>query len=73
MTPSTTSPAPVEELQRAVRDFARIPVGVAFASISSEQSAHITLVSAHALPQVAGASKKAERVTAAEIDSLRSG
>lgn len=54
-------------------DFVRIPVGVAFASVSSEQSAHITLVSAHAVPQVAAASKKAERVAVEEIDSLRRG
>ncbi|MFC6880799.1 MULTISPECIES: hypothetical protein [Actinomadura] len=52
-------------------DFARIPVGVAFTSIHRGPSAHITVVSAREVPQVAEATGTAERLPADEIERLR--
>ena len=52
-------------------DFVRIPVGVAFTSVSTEASQHVTLVSALAIPQFAAASKKAELIAIADLESLR--
>jgi mannose-6-phosphate isomerase-like protein (cupin superfamily) len=54
-------------------DFARIPTGVAFTSIGPEQCSYLTLVSTAAIPQAAATSKKAERLTAAQLDDLRHG
>ncbi len=52
-------------------DFVRIPVGVAFTSISSEPSKHLTLVSALAIPQVAAGTSKAEQLTGDDLAQLR--
>jgi uncharacterized cupin superfamily protein len=52
-------------------DFVRVPVGIAFTSIHHEPSAHLTVVSARELPQVAETTKTAEQVPADEIERLR--
>lgn len=52
-------------------DFVRIPVGVAFTSVHHGPSAHIALLSARDVPQVADGSKKSEPITAAGVERLR--
>ncbi|MCT7658011.1 hypothetical protein [Mycobacterium deserti] len=52
-------------------DFVRIPVGVAFASIHAEPSAHIRLASRRPLPQVAPGCKKGQVISPLEIERLR--
>ncbi|WP_067479083.1 hypothetical protein [Actinomadura hibisca] len=52
-------------------DFVRIPVGVAFTSIVTEPSTHLTVLSALTVPQVAEATKTGEKLTIADLDRLR--
>ncbi|MFF0488625.1 hypothetical protein ACFYTQ_06345 [Nocardia sp. NPDC004068] len=52
-------------------DFVRIPVGIAFTSIHGEPSAHLTLVSARPVPQVAPGTRQAERPVLARLAALR--
>ncbi|MGI5169082.1 hypothetical protein ACQEU3_32510 [Spirillospora sp. CA-253888] len=54
-------------------DFVRVPVGIAFTSIVTEPSAHVTLLSALAVPQVAEGTKTGRRLTPAELEELRHG
>lgn len=52
-------------------DFVSIPLGVAFTSITKEESRHITLLSGPALTRVSEASKKSERLSVTELAELR--
>lgn len=54
-------------------DFVRIPVGVAFTSVSHETSEHLTLVSALTVPQFAPSSKTAEPIDFELLEELRRG
>ncbi|MFC4911799.1 hypothetical protein [Actinomadura gamaensis] len=53
-------------------DFVRVPVGVAFTSIVTEPSAHLTVLSALAVPQVAETTKTGTVLGVPELDALRS-
>ena len=52
-------------------DLVRIPLGLAFTSLHAEPSAHLTVVSTSPLPQATDSSKKAEPVTAEDVERLR--
>ncbi|MGH3633731.1 MAG: hypothetical protein ACRDTS_06490 [Mycobacterium sp.] len=54
-------------------DLVRIPVGVSFASLHHDQSAHLRLVSRHPVPQVAPTDRKAVQVTVDDVERLRRG
>lgn len=51
-------------------DAVRIPVGVAFTSIATEEATHLTLASALAVPQIAAGTAKAERLDVAALDAV---
>jgi mannose-6-phosphate isomerase-like protein (cupin superfamily) len=53
-------------------DFARIPIGVAFTSISTEPNRYIATVSYHRLPRVYEASRESELWSAQDVESRRS-
>ncbi|GAA2611927.1 hypothetical protein SMC26_10380 [Actinomadura fulvescens] len=52
-------------------DFVRVPVGVAFTSIVTEPSTHLTVLSALTVPQVAEADKTGSALSVPELDRLR--
>lgn len=52
-------------------DFVRIPLGCAFTSVATEESLHITVLSARPVPQVAPTAKKSEPVTPAYVQRIR--
>ncbi|MQY09676.1 hypothetical protein [Actinomadura macrotermitis] len=52
-------------------DFVRIPVGVAFTSIVTEPSEHLTVLSALTVPQVAETNKTGRVLDVPELDRLR--
>jgi len=52
-------------------DFIRIPIGLAFTSISTEPSRYIATVSFHRLPRVYEASRGSERWTVERIQAYR--
>ncbi|MCP2335758.1 hypothetical protein [Actinomadura rupiterrae] len=52
-------------------DFVRIPVGVAFTSIVTEPSTHLTVLSALAVPQVTESTKTGQVLGVPDLDRLR--
>ncbi|MDT0307491.1 hypothetical protein RM780_11015 [Streptomyces sp. DSM 44917] len=52
-------------------DFIRVPLGIAHASVSEEESVHLVLHSDRALPQIAASSRSADPCTPERLAALR--